>query len=72
MVDPISLSLAQQFDQERMLRAIDATSDPTVLRGLCRQLLQAWMVQQAATQWAMRQGLPQGLLSAPGMPPPPQ
>ncbi len=71
MVDPISLSLTQQFEQERMLRAIDTTSDPIALRSLCKQLLQAWMVQQAATHWAMRQGLPQGLLGAPGMPPPP-
>lgn len=55
MAAPIQLSTAQQFEIERFSRAIDGTTDPEVLRRLCRQLLQAWQVQKAATQWVMRQ-----------------
>jgi hypothetical protein len=40
-----------------MSRAIDATADPQALRGLAKQLLQAWHSQKAATQWVMRQQL---------------
>ena len=64
--DPMVLTDAQAFEQERLSRAIDATSDPAVLRAICKQLLQAWMTQRAATSWVMRQGLPQGALQPPG------
>lgn len=57
MSEPIVLSLGQQFELERMSRAIDATVDPQALRGLAKQLLQAWHSQKAATQWVMRQQL---------------
>jgi hypothetical protein len=57
MSDPIALSLGQKFELERMSRAIDATCDPQALRGLAKQLLQAWHSQKAATQWIMRQQL---------------
>jgi len=57
MTDPIALSLGQQFEIERMNRAIDATCDPEALRGIAKQLLQAWHSQKAATQWVMRQQL---------------
>ncbi|MEB3199226.1 MAG: hypothetical protein VKK62_01705 [Synechococcaceae cyanobacterium] len=57
MSDPITLSLDQKFELERMSRAIDATGDPQALRGLAKQLLQAWHSQKAATQWVMRQQL---------------
>jgi len=40
-----------------MGRAIDQVSDIAELRGLCKQLLQAWMSQKAATAWVMRQQL---------------
>lgn len=53
----MELSTAQQFELERMRRTIDATTDPAELRELCRQLLQAWLTQKAATQWVMRQSL---------------
>ncbi|MFZ4565427.1 MAG: hypothetical protein ACOYMY_03110 [Prochlorococcaceae cyanobacterium] len=56
----ISLSLGQQFEVERMSRAIDAEGDPQVLRDLAKQLLQAWHTQKAATNWAMRQHLGSG------------
>lgn len=55
--DPLKLSTTQQFELERMRRTIDATTDPAELRELCRQLLQAWHTQKAATQWMMRQAL---------------
>ena len=63
MSDPIALTLGQKFELERMSRAIDATCDPQALRGLAKQLLQAWHSQKAATQWIMRQhlGSPAGL-----------
>ncbi|MFN5194373.1 MAG: hypothetical protein ACK5E6_08090 [Cyanobacteriota bacterium] len=57
MSDPLTLSLGQQFELERMSRAIDATVDPEVLQKLAKQLLQAWHSQKAATQWVMRQQL---------------
>jgi hypothetical protein len=57
MSDPIALSLGQQFELERMSRAIDATADLETLQGLAKQLLQAWHSQKAATQWVMRQQL---------------
>jgi len=49
MSEPIALNLGQQFELERMTRAIDATGDTQVLRGLAKQLLQAWHCQKAAT-----------------------
>jgi hypothetical protein len=57
MSEPLALSLGQQFELERMTRAIDSTCDPQALRGLAKQLLQAWHSQKAATQWVMRQQL---------------
>lgn len=57
MSEPLTLSLGQKFELERMSRAIDATVDPQALKGLAKQLLQAWQSQKAATQWVMRQQL---------------
>ena len=57
MTEPLALTLGQKFELERMSRAIDATTDPQVLRGLAKQLLEAWHSQKAATQWVMRQHL---------------
>jgi hypothetical protein len=57
MSEPLALTLGQKFELERMNRAIDATADPQALRGLAKQLLQAWHSQKAATQWVMRQQL---------------
>lgn len=57
MSEPLALTLGQKFELERTSRAIDATADPQVLRGLAKQLLQAWHSQKAATQWVMRQQL---------------
>ncbi len=57
MTQPLALSLGQQFELERMSRAIDETADPEVLQGIAKQLLQAWQSQKAATQWVMRQQL---------------
>ncbi len=57
MSEPLALSLGQQFELERMNRAIEATADPQTLQGIAKQLLQAWHSQKAATQWVMRQQL---------------
>ena len=57
MSEPLALSLGQKFELERMSRAIDATGDAQALKGLAKQLLQAWHSQKAATQWVMRQQL---------------
>jgi hypothetical protein len=53
--DCISLSTAQQFEQERMMRTIDGTSDPETLRSIAKMLVQAWMTQRAAASWAIRE-----------------
>lgn len=58
MTDPMQLSMGQQFDLERMTRAIDEMEDIKELQNLCKQLLQGWQSQKAATQWVMRQTLP--------------
>ncbi len=67
MTEPLALSLGQQFELERMYRAIDETGDLTALRGIAKQLLQAWQSQKAATQWVMRQqlGAPPTLVQGP-------
>ena len=55
MDESISLSVTQQFDIERMNRAIESTLDPQQLQVLAKQLLQAWHSQRAATVWVTRQ-----------------
>ena len=57
MSEPLALSLGQQFELERMNRAIEATADLQALQGIAKQLLHAWHSQKAATQWVMRQQL---------------
>ena len=51
----MGLSVSQQFDVERMNRAIESTIDPQQLQVLAKQLLQAWHSQRAATVWITRQ-----------------
>ena len=55
MEETIGLSVTQQFDVERMNRAIESTIDPQQLKVLAKQLLQAWHSQRAATVWITRQ-----------------
>ena len=55
MEESISLSVAQQFDVERMNRAIESTLDAQQLQELAKQLLQAWHSQRAATAGVTRQ-----------------
>ena len=55
MEEPIGLSVTQQFDLERMNRAIESTIDAKRLQVLAKQLLQAWHSQRAATAWITRQ-----------------
>jgi hypothetical protein len=54
----IEFTTSQKFEIERMSRAIDGTSDVEVLKSLAKQLLNAWMVQKAATIWAIEQSHP--------------
>ena len=49
------LTIGMQFEVERFSRAIDATADPTQLKALAKQLLQAWHTQKAATHWVSNQ-----------------
>ncbi len=55
MPDGIQLTVSQQFEQERLTRAIESTTDPIELQTLAKQLLQAWQSQRAATDWIIRQ-----------------
>ena len=50
-----ALSLGQRLELERMNRAIDAEMDPSAVRGIAKQLLQAWQSQRAASRWLMSQ-----------------
>ena len=52
---PIALTVAQQFDIERMSRTIDRTDCVVTLRNMCKLLLKSWQSQKAATDWAIRQ-----------------
>ena len=51
----IALPMTQQFEMERINRAIDSTADPEQLQTIAKQLLQAWQSQRAATDWVIRQ-----------------
>ena len=55
MDESIGLSITQQFDVERMNRAIESTVDAQQLQLLAKQLLQAWHSQRAATAWVTKQ-----------------
>jgi len=55
MENTLGLSLGQKFELERISRAIDSEADPTVLRGIAKQLLNAWQTQKAATSWVIKQ-----------------
>ena len=60
MENSLNLSLGQKFEVERISRAIDLESDLEVLRGLSKQLLNAWQTQKAATNWVIKQQIPIG------------
>jgi hypothetical protein len=57
MTSGIQFTTEQLFHVEQFNRALDATSDPTQLRDLAKQLLKAWQTQKAATTWIMHQQL---------------
>ena len=54
-MEPITMSLGQKFEIEKMSRNIDNTQDVQKLRDLAKHLLVAWKQQQAAAAWAFRQ-----------------
>lgn len=54
-MEPITMSLGQKFEIEKMSRTIDNTQDVQKLRDLAKHLLVAWKQQQAAAAWAFRQ-----------------
>jgi hypothetical protein len=53
----MDLSLQQKFELERQLRVIGEERDIEKLRGLCKQLAQAWHAQKAATMYFMKKTL---------------
>jgi len=57
MAAPLALALteAQQFEQERLLRAIAVTNDIEALRNMASQFVRGFMVQRAAAPWALMQ-----------------
>jgi hypothetical protein len=57
-MEPLALTDSQKFEIERFSRAIDATNDAAALKNIANQLLRAWMAQNAATVWAMKQTTP--------------
>lgn len=57
MTDKISLTTGQQFEIERMSRAIDNTTNVDALRQMCKMLLTAWHTQKAASEWLIRQNM---------------
>jgi hypothetical protein len=57
MIDPLKLSINQEFERERMARVIDSTTNVSELREVAKQLLTAWLTQQAASQWILKSSL---------------
>jgi hypothetical protein len=55
----IGLTTSQQFDLERMSRAIDQEHDIGKLKEVAKMLIRSWFIQRAATGWMMRQSLRQ-------------
>tara|TARA_B100001173_G_scaffold209128_1_gene180410 strand:+ start:815 stop:991 length:177 start_codon:yes stop_codon:yes gene_type:complete len=58
-MEPISLTLGQKFEIEKLSREIDHVNDLPQLRSIAKDLLVAWKQQQAASAWALLQS--QGL-----------
>ena len=58
-MEPIALTLGQEFEIEKFSREIDNSKDVQQLRSIAKDLLMAWQQQQAASAWAIRQS--QGL-----------
>ena len=58
VIPTLSLTTAQQFELEKMSRAIDATTDVAALQKLAKQLLEAWQYQKAATLWVIKTSTP--------------
>lgn len=56
-MDEIELSAAQQFEIERMSRAIDQTQDIEVLRSIAKETFRAWMIQKSASNWLIKQNM---------------
>jgi hypothetical protein len=56
-LQPMAMTVGQEFELERMRRTIEGTTDVLELQKLAKMLLRAWQGQRAATSWAMRQGL---------------
>lgn len=56
-MEPLELSLSQQFEITRFSRLIDETTDVTSLQKIAKELLQAWHTQKATTLWLMKENL---------------
>lgn len=56
-MEPLELSLAQQFEVNRFSRVIDETTDVPTLQRIAKELLQAWQSQKAVTTWVMKENL---------------
>lgn len=56
-MEPLELSLSQQFEVNRFSRVIDETTDVPTLQKIAKELLQAWQSQKAVTAWVMRENL---------------
>ena len=54
----MELTFTQKFEQEKYLRMIESCEDIEDLRKISTMVLEAYFVQKAATEWAMRQSLP--------------
>jgi hypothetical protein len=56
-MEPLDLSLEQQFEVARFGRVIDETTNVDDLKKIAKQLLQAWISQKAVTAWVMKDSL---------------
>ena len=56
-MEELKLSMSQQFAIERFNRDIDNCNNIDELRKIAKNLLQAWEMQKAATNWVIRQNM---------------
>lgn len=56
-MDRIKISTAQQFEIEKINRAIDRETDIEKLKNTLKALTRAWMIQRSVAGWLMRQNV---------------
>ncbi len=54
-MDPIEMTMNQQFEIAKLSREIDAITDLETAKEAAKELLVAWKRQESATRWAIKE-----------------